>query len=727
MLLPYTAGRLVARVHDDGEVLSSEHTADGTRLHARVGPALAAELTPPPSADPRLTPPDDRPAVTPPPAQPTLARASSRRPVSADLQAMARLPMLALVLAGLVAGIALLWRARREAAGSRLPWLVLGLVSLLTPRGCARRGMQALADQALDPQPLHGAGPSGRCIWSPCRSWCSPCSASRTHRQTAAARPRRSSTRASPHWVRDPLLAGGPAGRRPSDLTSTQAALAVVQATCAVVVSTVVHPRAGPRAAARRAAVLLPRTRWRSACWPTSSAWPCSRWRSWTAAASGQQLPATSSASAGELLVAYRRPPPRLCDRDPQGGQAPRDERRAGPRPPARARWPRSWSPRSSTTSRWATSCSSCASPLLAALLVGAVLTRLESLEVVRTLEDRVVERTLDLGTREKWFRALVSNASDVVTVARPRRRDPLPDAVRAAGARPRPRAARRAPVHAAAPVDARTRRSPTRSSRRAVRPTGEVTVELTVWHREGHYVETETTVTFAARRPRHPRSRPDHPGHLRAPGAAGAADAAGVLRPAHRARQPHALPGAHRGRASTTRCRGGVAVLFLDLDGFKGVNDAQGHATGDQLLALVGQRLRNAVRPGDMVARLGGDEFGVLVTGEDAEKAARVGGRTGSGGCSPTTSASRATRSPSVRPSASRSTSAATRAPTSCCATPTSRCTARRASSAKPSCVFEAADARRRCGAHGGRGRPAPGGRARRARAALPADRRPR
>ncbi len=67
----------------------------------------------------------------------------------------------------------------------------------------------------------------------------------------------------------------------------------------------------------------------------------------------------------------------------------------------------------------------------------------------------------------------------------------------------------------------------------------------------------------------------------------------------------------------------GHVAVLFLDLDGFKSVNDAQGHATGDQLLVLVGQRLRNAVRPGDIVARLGGDEFGILVSGEDAEKAA--------------------------------------------------------------------------------------------------------
>jgi GTP-binding protein HflX len=42
VLLPYTAGRLLARVHDDGEVLSSEHTGEGTRLHARVGAALAA-------------------------------------------------------------------------------------------------------------------------------------------------------------------------------------------------------------------------------------------------------------------------------------------------------------------------------------------------------------------------------------------------------------------------------------------------------------------------------------------------------------------------------------------------------------------------------------------------------------------------------------------------------------------------------------------------------------
>jgi diguanylate cyclase (GGDEF)-like protein len=55
---------------------------------------------------------------------------------------------------------------------------------------------------------------------------------------------------------------------------------------------------------------------------------------------------------------------------------------------------------------------------------------------------------------------------------------------------------------------------------------------------------------------------------------------------------------------------KGPLAIIFIDLDGFKDVNDAHGHAMGDKLLVIVGERLRRAVRTGDLVGRLGGDEF---------------------------------------------------------------------------------------------------------------------
>jgi diguanylate cyclase (GGDEF)-like protein len=71
------------------------------------------------------------------------------------------------------------------------------------------------------------------------------------------------------------------------------------------------------------------------------------------------------------------------------------------------------------------------------------------------------------------------------------------------------------------------------------------------------------------------------------------------------------------------------VGVLLIDLDDFKPVNDAHGHAAGDAVLMEVAGRLRSSVRPADVVARLGGDEFAVLVEqpqpGELATVAARI------------------------------------------------------------------------------------------------------
>ena len=78
-----------------------------------------------------------------------------------------------------------------------------------------------------------------------------------------------------------------------------------------------------------------------------------------------------------------------------------------------------------------------------------------------------------------------------------------------------------------------------------------------------------------------------------------------------------------------TQRSNDGMAVMFIDLDGFKNVNDTYGHAVGDLLLREVASRLQKCIRSSDSVGRLGGDEFGIVLEGARLPaEAAQIGER---------------------------------------------------------------------------------------------------
>lgn len=77
-----------------------------------------------------------------------------------------------------------------------------------------------------------------------------------------------------------------------------------------------------------------------------------------------------------------------------------------------------------------------------------------------------------------------------------------------------------------------------------------------------------------------------------------------------------------HRTMSEVERYKTPAAVLFVDLDGLKALNDQHGHASGDAVLKHLGRLLSDSVRESDVVGRLGGDEFGVILNRATAEEA---------------------------------------------------------------------------------------------------------
>ena len=251
---------------------------------------------------------------------------------------------------------------------------------------------------------------------------------------------------------------------------------------------------------------------------------------------------------------------------------------------------------------------------LIALLVVRQVLTLLENVSLTRHLEARVAARTAELEASKARFEALVQHSSEVVTVVG------LDSTVmyqsesvqRVFGRDPRELLG--APLTAV--CDHFSAEDLRRGLLEAARePYSMRELELTILHPDGHARQVETTITNLLENPNvqglvlnthdvtERRQLEDQLVHE--------AFHDSLTGLANRTLFTNRVDHALRRRSAE---EGGVAVLFLDLDGFKEINDSLGHSTGDVLLTLVAERLRECVRPSDTVARFGGDEFAVLV-----------------------------------------------------------------------------------------------------------------
>jgi diguanylate cyclase (GGDEF)-like protein/PAS domain S-box-containing protein len=254
---------------------------------------------------------------------------------------------------------------------------------------------------------------------------------------------------------------------------------------------------------------------------------------------------------------------------------------------------------------------------IIVALVGRQVLTLLENSSLARHLEARVVERTAELRASEQRFQALVQHSSEVVILvdADARVEYVSESMTRVFGYSEAHLLGRRLTQLMDDEAGIRLLEG---LAEVAERPYGVLELELPLRHRAGHQCTAQITITNLLDNPsvgglvlntRDISERRQLENQL-----VHQAFHDSLTSLANRAlfkdRVDHAL-------RRTKRQTPSVAVLFLDLDGFKEVNDSLGHAAGDRLLIQVAERLQSCVRPSDTVARFGGDEFAVLI--EDA------------------------------------------------------------------------------------------------------------
>jgi diguanylate cyclase (GGDEF)-like protein/PAS domain S-box-containing protein len=251
---------------------------------------------------------------------------------------------------------------------------------------------------------------------------------------------------------------------------------------------------------------------------------------------------------------------------------------------------------------------------VLLLIVLRQVLTLRENFALVRNLEERVVSRTSELRRGEERFRSLVQNSSDVVTIA------DADGTIRYLS--PSVRRVFGYDYHdlvgtpLAALIAPRQRRDFREALwQSAVEPGGPTVGEFLVVDSAGRVRPAEITITNLIDDPNvgglvlntrdigdQKRLQEELTHQAFHDSLTGLAN-----RALFKDRVQQALLRARRRRRP-------LAVLFLDLDRFKAINDSFGHASGDALLVAVSQRLSACVRAEDTVARLGGDEFAVLV-----------------------------------------------------------------------------------------------------------------